>query len=875
MDIREETIDDLLQARSEIDEELRRHKAKITVLFTDVVGSTNYFDRFGDTAGLLLLHRHDNYVSSAVVEFEGTVIKTIGDSVMAEFPHPLLAVHAAIEIQRRLLRHNQDLPKAERLQVRTGINRGVGFRRGEDLFGDAVNTAARITKRGGAGQILISRSVQECLVDTEIAFKPLGGAILEGKAEAEELYEVLWDDAPDRVAHGKVLPRKSSKPAIGEPAAAIASNNSVNTLAAEPVIPRYQILERVGVGGMGVVFKAYDRETGESVALKVLRSEIADQSSLVEGLKNELRLARRITHKSVCRIYDFNRNGATAFITMEFVQGESLRRVLDRFGALNLRKGLNVASQICDGLYEAHSQGIVHRDLKPENLMIDEFGNVKLMDFGLAHLVAEGSAAAVGTPSYMAPEQLQDRPIDQRADIYSLGLVLFEVFTGTAAFTDDTPVAMALKHIRDAPRNPRDIDSMIPERIAHAILRCLEKDPANRFQSVEELQAALLDEAVRQKDRRAMWKNVSSDLRGLVAAVRKRPRAPVAMAGYSVLGIVLVIAGIVFHRGVATQPPVEETFATQAATTQNLNQAEALTTAPAWARPALISAIESPSTRVVTRPHKTTQPLRFSLFLNTVAIPGGVFMMGDDNGKNDEKPQHRVKLENFRISRSEVTNRQYLAFLEDSGYQRPQVPVFAKNYLVEYPDFPVVNVSYGDAVEFCKWASKKFGLPVRLPTEAEWEYAARGGGKDAAYPWGMDSPLTHARYRGNAPRGIPTVNRTAFAPNGYGLYNMSGNVSEWVADFHGKNYYKISAIKDPGGPGIGFKRVVRGGSWADDETELTVTRRSTREPSERRDDIGFRIVVGGRVHPFKEFIPPQIADAGIKTQTVAANSRYR
>src|SRR5262245_40882815 len=636
MEIREETIDDLLQARSEIDEELRRHKAKITVLFNDVVGSTNYFDRFGDTAGLLLLHRHDNYVSSAVADFEGTVIKTIGDSVMAEFPHPLLAVHAAIEIQRQLLRHNQDLPKAERLQIRAGINCGIGFRRSEDLFGDAVNTAARITKRGGPGQILVSRSVQECLVDTEIAFKPLGKEILEGKADAEELYEVLWDDAADRGARAKARPRRLSKLSAAAPAGAITSHNSVKT--DEPLIPRYQILERVGVGGMGVVFKAYDRETGESVALKVLRSEIANQFPVVEGLKNELRIARRITHKNVCRIYDFNRSGATAFITMEFVQGESLRRVLDRFGALNLRKAVNVARQICDGLCEAHSQGIVHRDLKPENLMIDEFGNVKLMDFGLAHLIAEGSATAVGTPSYMAPEQLQDGPIDQRADIYSLGLVLFEVFTGTAAFTDDTPAAMALKHIQDTPRNPREIDATIPQRIADAILRCLEKDPANRFQSVEELQGALLDEAVGQKDRRAMWKNVSSDLRGLVAAVRKRPRAPIAMAGYSVLGIVLLTAGIAFHRGGAQEPPaaVEETLASQAGPREN--HVERLTTLPARPTPELISTMEARATAVFARPHKTTQPLS-SLFLDTVAIPGGVFMMGDDNGKNDEKPQ--------------------------------------------------------------------------------------------------------------------------------------------------------------------------------------------------------------------------------------------
>src|ERR1051326_6640759 len=173
---REDTIDHLLQARSDIDEELRRHKTKITVLFTDVVGSTQYFDRFGDTAGLLLLHRHDNFVSSAVAEFEGTVIKTIGDSVMAEFPEPSLAVRAAIEVQRRLLWHNQNLAEAERLQTRTGINCGVGFRKSDDLFGDAVNIAARITKRAGAGQILISRSVQESLIETEIGFKALGRA---------------------------------------------------------------------------------------------------------------------------------------------------------------------------------------------------------------------------------------------------------------------------------------------------------------------------------------------------------------------------------------------------------------------------------------------------------------------------------------------------------------------------------------------------------------------------------------------------------------------------------------------------------------------------------------------------------------------------
>jgi len=159
------------------------------------------------------------------------------------------------------------------------------------------------------------------------------------------------------------------------------------------------------------------------------------------------------------------------------------------------------------------------RDIKPENLMIDASGNVKLMDFGLAHLVAERSTGAVGTPAYMAPEQAQGGQVDQRADIYALGLVLFEMFTGSVAFTADTPIEVALKQIREAPPKPRDIERAIPEHIERAILRCLEKDPAKRFQSVEELQAALVDEpSAPQKDetRRRI------DLK-VFAALRKLP----------------------------------------------------------------------------------------------------------------------------------------------------------------------------------------------------------------------------------------------------------------------------------------------------------------------------------------------------------------
>src|SRR5438132_11934195 len=214
----EETIEDLLQARSEIDQELRRHKTKLTVLFTDIVGSTNYFDRFGDTAGLLLIQRHDDFVASAVRQFQGVVIKTIGDSVMAEFPEPLLAVRAAVEIQRRVFRHNQSLLESERLKVRAGINCGVGFRRGTGFLGDAVNVAARITKRSGPAQILISQPVFEATAGTEICCRPVGSASLEGKADAGELYEVVWTDEEiyDRLRSDDVMPNTPLRAADDE-----------------------------------------------------------------------------------------------------------------------------------------------------------------------------------------------------------------------------------------------------------------------------------------------------------------------------------------------------------------------------------------------------------------------------------------------------------------------------------------------------------------------------------------------------------------------------------------------------------------------------------------------------------------------------------
>lgn len=264
------------------------------------------------------------------------------------------------------------------------------------------------------------------------------------------------------------------------------------------VAARYELEAELGRGGMGIVYRARDKETNECVALKVLKPEIASEQALLDRFKNELKLARKITHKRVCRTYELLRFGDTVVIAMEYVEGESLRAVLDRFGGLPLRKGIAVAQQVCSALGEAHVQGIVHRDLKPENLMLDRAGNVKVMDFGIARSVetsATTTGGVIGTPAYMAPEQAEGKAVDARTDIYSLGLILYEVFTSAAAFRADTPLALAMKQIRETPPAPREVEPTLPAHIEKAIVKCLEKNPAKRFQSVEEFERALGREA--------------------------------------------------------------------------------------------------------------------------------------------------------------------------------------------------------------------------------------------------------------------------------------------------------------------------------------------------------------------------------------------
>ncbi|MGA7791652.1 MAG: protein kinase [Candidatus Acidiferrales bacterium] len=468
-------VDALLKARAEIDEQLRRHKNALTVLFTDVVGSTSFFERNGDTAGLVMIHRHDELAARAIQQYEGTVVKTIGDSAMAEFPNPGAAVRAAVEIERQFLKLNLTLPEDQRVEVRIGVHTGIGFRKGNDLFGDVVNVTARIVKRTAPAQILISRPMFEAVSkESDLHCRWLSKLTIDGRTEQEDIFEVVWTDAE---AYRQVRERPA---------------------ASSHIPPRYEVLSQIGTGGTGIVYKVRDLETSEIVALKVLKPEIASDPDVQENFKKEMCLARKITHKNVCRIHEFNRLNGSAYTSMEFIEGESLLSRLNRAGSLPLNEALEIARQICAGLREAHAQGIVHRDLKPANIMVNRTGAVKIMDFGIARMVQRDdpmTGTIVGTPSYMAPEQAELKPVSSCTDIYAVGLLLYEMVTGVAAFDGDTPVAVALKQIREYPKRPREIVPQLTRSIDAVIMKCLQKEPAKRFQSVDELEIALVKAA--------------------------------------------------------------------------------------------------------------------------------------------------------------------------------------------------------------------------------------------------------------------------------------------------------------------------------------------------------------------------------------------
>ena len=323
---------------------------------------------------------------------------------------------------------------------------------------------------------------------------------------------------------------------------------------------RYEIIEEVGKGGMGRVYKVFDKKVKENIALKLLKPEIAADPRTIERFRNELKFARKISHPHVCRMYDLGEVGALHFITMEYVTGEDLKSFIRRAGHLTEPKALAIAEQIAEGLAEAHRLGVLHRDLKPQNVMIDRDGNAKVMDFGIARSLHAagftGSGIMVGTPEYMSPEQAEASGVDQRSDIYSLGIIIYEMVTGKVPFSGETPLSVALKQKTEAPRNPREHNAMISEDLGALIMKCLEKQKEKRYQTAAELLADLdrIEKGLPTVEREAIWKKPAPVPETKPARSRLRKLVIPALALFAVLYI-----GIKLGRGPSSPYPVPNT----------------------------------------------------------------------------------------------------------------------------------------------------------------------------------------------------------------------------------------------------------------------------------------------------------------------------
>ncbi|MBN1356298.1 protein kinase [bacterium] len=258
---------------------------------------------------------------------------------------------------------------------------------------------------------------------------------------------------------------------------------------------RYQILTMLGSGGMGTVYMAKDLELDECVAIKILSPQFSAEGTVVARFKQEIKLARQINHPNVIRIHDLGEFYGIKFITMEYFHGEQVKRLIADNGFFPVAPGLQLVLNVCAGLDAAHKKGIIHRDIKSQNIMISKEGIVKVLDFGIAKsaeiagLTTDGSI--LGTPEYISPEAIMQKPVDARSDIYSLGIVMFEIFTGMVPFTGENVIGIIRQHLYEDPPNPCSINARIPVELERVILRCMQRNPEDRYQTVEELSADL------------------------------------------------------------------------------------------------------------------------------------------------------------------------------------------------------------------------------------------------------------------------------------------------------------------------------------------------------------------------------------------------
>lgn len=286
------------------------------------------------------------------------------------------------------------------------------------------------------------------------------------------------------------------------------------------IIGNYKIEEKLGEGGMGAVYKGVDTMLDREVAIKALKPELASQTSVVERFRTEAVTLAKLNHPNVATLYTMFRQGEELYMVLEFVRGETLDNILKRRGVLPADEAIPVFCQVLDGIDHAHELGIVHRDIKPANMMLTEKGTLKVLDFGIARLLGSArmtrAGNIIGTLEYMAPEQVRGHETDGRSDIYALGMMLYEALTGKLPFDTENEFELMKAQTETVPPSPRSINPAIPEDVEAAIMRAIEKDPANRFQTAGDFREVLMDAGY----------SASGTMHGITGTHKKAPTRP-------------------------------------------------------------------------------------------------------------------------------------------------------------------------------------------------------------------------------------------------------------------------------------------------------------------------------------------------------------
>ena len=589
---------------------------------------------------------------------------------------------------------------------------------------------------------------------------------------------------------------------------------------------RYQILELLGEGGMATVYKAYDTRLEREVAIKVIRRDAFspdDMDMMLKRFEREAKSLGRLSHPNIVGVIDYGEHEGSPYLVMVYLSGGTLKERLGK--PMPWQEAIQLLLPIAHALDYVHDRNIINRDVKPSNILMTEKGQPMLTDFGLVKIFGEhekdatsltSSGTGLGTPDYMAPEQWTGEPTTQ-SDLYSLGVVLYEMITGYRPYTADTPAGVLLKQATESLPLPKQYIPDLPKDVESVLLKVLAKEPRDRYANmhdfIDELQNLLAGREVAASTYKT--KQLREQMTGKVE--RSRPDAsssspqPVSqkkafptliIAAISVFLVFFALGGYWFITSnpalfSAAPTPTQQALLSPTAIppTQTIEPTVAATLAPTEA-----SLPTETSVPVEIKDGKNV-PMRF--------IPAGEFTMGsNDTGDIGSRPAHKINLKAFYIDKFEVTNEMYDACVYAKECRAPQEKGSAtQNTYFSNPvfaNYPVIYVDWKRANAYCKWRD------ARLPTEAEWEKAARG--TDALmYPWGAAEPDCGLANKAGCIGDTAKVDQYEKGQSPYGVFGMSGNVWEWTSSlFRPYPYEATDGREDPKALG---DRIARGGSW--------------------------------------------------------------